>query len=260
MNILFLGDVVGKRGMLAIELSLPSLIKRYKADFVIVNGENATHGKGLSASDYDFFVSLGVDAITLGNHWHSKPQIDDYIAKADHLIRPLNLFHYHQGSGSTAFMYNGLEIRVTNVLGQSFMREDVREPLLSIKSVINNNNNCIHIVDFHGESTSEKQIAAYTLDGRVAAVLGTHTHVQTNDARILPNGTAFICDVGMCGDPDGVIGFEKSSVINRIVLGQKGQFQIADSSRLMVNGVLIEVDEKTYKARTITVINEIVEE
>ncbi len=260
MNILFLGDVVGKRGMVAVGLSLSNLIEKYKVDFIILNGENASHGKGLTEDDYNYFVSLGVDAVTLGNHWHSKPDIDNYISKADNLIRPLNLFHYHLGSGSTAFIYNGIEVRVTNVLGQSFMKEDVREPLLSIKNIVNNNNNCIHIVDFHGESTSEKQIAAYSLDGKITALVGTHTHVQTNDARVLTNGTAFISDAGMCGDPDGVIGFEKSSVINKIVLGQKGRFEIAESGRLMVNGVLIEADEKTYKSKSIKVINEIVEE
>lgn len=260
MNILFLGDVVGKRGRIAVGLSLSNLIKKYKVDFVILNGENASHGRGLTEDDYSYFLSLGVDAITLGNHWHSKPEIDDYISKADNLIRPLNLFHYDLGSGSSVFLCNGVEVRVTNVLGQSFMKEEVREPLLSIKSVINNNSNCIHIVDFHGESTSEKQIAAYILDGRITALVGTHTHVQTNDARILPNGTGFICDAGMCGDPDGVIGFEKSSVINKIVLGQKGRFEIPESGRLMVNGVLIEADEKTYKSKSIKVINEEVEE
>ncbi len=260
MRILFFGDVVGRVGRNAVHLSIPRLVNKYEADFVIVNGENASHGKGLLEKHYKELLESGADCITLGNHWHSKKQIDGYIDEAECLVRPLNLIDYNHGSGSIEFEVNGIVIRVTNILCQSFMNEVVDSPINSLNKVlIDNPEPCVHIVDLHGESTSEKQIFAYEFQGLVTAVLGTHTHVQTNDARILSGGTAFMADVGMCGDPDGVIGFEKHSVINKIVDGNSGSFQIDENAKMMVNACLIEIDDDTYEARKITPISQIVE-
>lgn len=258
MKILFFGDIVGKVGRNAVHLSLPKLIKKYGVDFVIANGENASHGKGLTESNYNFLTESGVDCVTLGNHWHAKQQIDYYIEDADYLVRPINIKNYSLGSGSSTFTCNGVEIRVTNVLGQAFMSEDVEDPIASMEDLLEANEPCIHIVDFHGESTSEKAIFGHYFDGRVTAVLGTHTHVATNDAHILEGGTAFMSDVGMCGDPDGVIGFEKESVINRIVFGE-GRFGLDDDARMQINAALIEVDEYSLKAISITPIVQFVE-
>jgi len=255
MRILFFGDIVGKVGREAVKASLPSLVRSKDIDFVIANGENASHGKGLNESHYHEIISSGVDCITLGNHWHAKEQIDDYIDDADDLIRPLNLINYKHGVGSASYDVDGVEIRVTNVLGQAFLTETVSSPVEAMEQLLKASDPCIHIVDFHAESTSEKEIFAYVLAGRVSAVVGTHTHVQTNDAKILDGGTAYISDIGMCGASDGVIGFEKNSVINKIVYGQKGVFEINDNARPMVNAVIIEVDDTTYKAISIETIN-----
>lgn len=255
MRILFFGDIVGKVGREAIKASLPSLVRSRGVDFVIANGENASHGKGLTESNYHEILSAGVDVITLGNHWHAKTQIDDYIDDADDLVRPLNLINYPHGVGSASYEVNGIEIRVTNLLGQAFLKETVSVPILAMNELLEASEPSIHIVDYHAESTSEKQIMGYLLDGRVSAVIGTHTHVQTNDARILDKGTAYITDVGMCGTYNGVIGFEKNSVIQHIVYGSKGPFEIDDNAPSFVNAVLIDVDDDTYKATKIETIS-----
>lgn len=245
MKILFLGDIVGRIGREAVSSLLPKLVKEYDVDFVIANGENASHGKGLTEHNYEELLDAGVDCITLGNHWHSKDQIDDYIDEADELVRPLNLLNYDHGTGSAVFDVDGVEVRVTNLLGQAFLTETVASPFFALSSLVKSEHSVIHIVDFHAESTSEKAILAYGFDGQVSAVLGTHTHVQTNDAHVLPNGTAFMSDVGMCGAADSVIGFQKDSVINKIVYGQNGPFQIDDNAVPMVNGILLDIDPVT---------------
>jgi 2',3'-cyclic-nucleotide 2'-phosphodiesterase len=259
MKILFFGDIVGKVGREAVHEALPRLMKKYDVDFVIANGENASHGKGLTESHYRYLVDSGIDCITLGNHWHSKAQIDDYIDDAENLVRPYNLLNYDHGVGSASYEVDGVEVRVTNILGTAFLEETVSSPFQAANEAIALSENCIHIIDFHAESTSEKEIFAYYCAGRVSAVLGTHTHVQTNDARILEGGTAYMSDVGMCGDPDGVIGFEKNSVLQKIVYGTKTPFEINDKASKMINAVLLEIDEGSHKARSITPIHTIEE-
>ena len=260
MRILFYGDIVGKVGRNAIHLSLPRLVNKYQIDFVIANGENASHGKGLLEKHYKELIDDGVDCLTLGNHWHSKAQIDSYIDEADQLVRPLNLLKYPHGVGSALVDVGGVPIRVTNILLQSFMTEEVEHPVCSLKKLLlEENEPCIHFVDIHGESTSEKQIFAYEFEGLVTAIVGTHTHVQTNDARILEGGTAYLSDVGMCGDPDGVIGFERKSVMNKILGGQTGAFQIDENAKMMVNACIIDIDDDTFEATKIQTIHQIVE-
>lgn len=240
---------------------MPRLCEKYGIDFVIANGENATHGKGLSESNYKEILSAGVDVVTLGNHWHSRQEVDDYLDDAEQLVRPLNLLNYHHGIGSASYEVDGVEIRVTNLLGVFAMEEVVRSPFEAMEELLKENTEpCIHIVDYHADSTSEKAIFGYVFDGRVSAVLGTHTHVQTNDAKILSGGTAFESDVGMCGDAHGVIGFEKKSVINKIVYGEKGSFALDDHADMMVNAVVMDFDEATGKCRSIEKVNESVQE
>jgi 2',3'-cyclic-nucleotide 2'-phosphodiesterase len=255
MRILFFGDIVGDVGRLAVHDNLPSLVKKHQIDFVIANGENATHGKGLSEEHYKYLVDCGIDAITLGNHWHAKTQIDNYIDGAVKLVRPLNLIDYLHGEGSVAFSVKGVEIRVTNLLGQAFMNEEVGNTYDALTELLRGIKPSIHIVDFHAESTSEKEILAYLFDGKVSAVLGTHTHVQTADASILEKGTAYISDIGMCGASNGVIGFEKRSVIDKIVFGQSGLFEIDSHAPRMINAVILDIDETTFKTRKIEAIS-----
>lgn len=248
-------------GRKAVHLSLPKLCEKYGIDFVIANGENATHGKGLSENNYKEILSSGVDVVTLGNHWHSRQEVDEYLDDAEQLVRPLNLLNYHHGVGSASYEVDGIEVRVTNLLGVFAMEEVVRSPFEAMEELLKENPEpCIHIVDYHADSTSEKAIFGYVFAGRVSAVLGTHTHVQTNDAKILEGGTAFESDVGMCGDAHGVIGFEKKSVISKIVYGEKGNFALDDHADMMVNAVVMDFDETTLKCRSIEKVNEIVQE
>ena len=253
MRILFFGDIVGEVGRKAVLNNVEKLSKKYQIDFVIANGENATHGKGLIERHYLELIDGGVDCITLGNHYLSKDQILDYIDDATALVRPLNISKRIGGEGSVLFNVHGVLVRVTNILGEAFMHEEVASPYYSLKQLIDSlgNEDSIHIVDYHAEATSEKIAFGYAFDGVVSAVIGTHTHVQTNDAHILEDGTGFICDAGMCGDPNGVLGFEKHSVMNKTLFGEKSKFEIDVNAEQMVNGVVIDIDESTHKCREI---------
>ena len=253
MKILFLGDIVGKVGRRAVANNLEKLVKKYQVDFVIANGENTTHGKGLIEKHYYELLDDGVDCITLGNHYLSKDRLLDYIDDADALIRPLNLSKRIGGEGSRLFEVNGVKIRVTNILGTAFMKEEVSSPYYSLKSLIDSleSEDSIHIVDYHAEATGEKMCFGYAFDGLVSAVLGTHTHVQTNDAKILEHGTAFISDVGMCGAANGVLGFEKNSVMRVTMFGEKDRFVIDEEDESIINAVVLDIDEVTKKAREI---------
>ena len=253
MKVLFLGDIVGKVGRRTVKNNLEKLVKKYQVDFVIANGENTTHGKGLIEKHYYELLDMGVDCITLGNHYLSKDSLLSYIEDADALIRPLNLSQRIGGEGSRLFEVNGIKIRVTNILGTAFMKEEVSSPYYSLKSLIDSleSEDSIHIVDYHAEATGEKMCFGYAFDGLVSAVLGTHTHVQTNDAKILKNGTAFISDVGMCGAANGVLGFEKDSVMRVTMFGEKGRFGFDDEDQGLLNGVVMDFDDVTHKAREI---------
>jgi len=256
MKILFLGDIVGKVGRRVVINNLDKLVKKYQVDFVIANGENATHGKGLIEKHYYELLNAGVDCITLGNHYLSKDNLLTYIEDADDLVRPLNISKRIGGEGSRLFEVNGIKVRVTNVLGTAFMKEEVSSPYYSLKSLIDSleSEDSIHIVDYHAEATGEKMCFAYAFDGLVSAVLGTHTHVQTNDAKILKNGTAFISDVGMCGAANGVLGFEKDSVMRVTMFGEKGRFGFDESDQGLLNGVVLEIDDITHKAQEIVLV------
>ncbi len=256
MKILFLGDIVGKVGRRTVSNNLEKLVKKYQVDFVIANGENVTHGKGLIEKHYYELWDAGVDCITLGNHYLSKDQLLNYIEDADALVRPLNISKRIGGEGSRLFQVNGINIRVTNVLGTAFMKEEVSSPYYSLKSLIDSleSEDSIHIVDYHAEATGEKMCFGYAFDGLVSAVLGTHTHVQTNDAKILPNGTAFISDVGMCGAANGVLGFEKDSVMRVTMFGEKDRFGFDEHDQGLLNAVVIDIDESTHKAREIVTV------
>ena len=244
--------MVGRVGRRMLKERIPYYVEKYEIDFVIANGENASHGKGLTRNQYFELVDAGVDAITLGNHYMSKNEILRYINQVDRLIRPYNLLKEFPGEGSVIFEVNGVSIRVTNILGSAFMHEEVNAPYYSLLNILSEEEQAtIHIVDFHAEATGEKQSLAYALDGKVSAVLGTHTHVQTNDARVLPNGTAFISDVGMTGFADGVLGCTKETVVDKIVYGKQSKFQTPDEGRGVFSAVVIDIDDITGLANQI---------
>ena len=250
MKILFIGDVVGRVGRRLLKERIPYYVDKYEIDFVIANGENASHGKGLTRNQYFELLDAGVDAITLGNHYMSKSEILRYINQVDRLVRPYNLLKEFPGEGSVVFEVNGVSIRVTNLLGSAFMNEEVNAPYYSILNLLSDEEEpaTIHIVDFHAEATGEKQSLAFALDGKVSAVLGTHTHVQTCDAHVLPKGTAFISDVGMTGYADGVLGSTAETVVNKIIYGQ---FQVPDEGRGVFSAVVLDIDDITGLANQI---------
>lgn len=228
MNILFIGDIFGATGREMIDRYLPRIKKKYKVDFVIANGENTSHGKGLLQKHYEELLFDGISLITMGNHTYSKKEIFDYIDEADRLIVPLNKPKAMPGVGSRMINFNNKKIRVTNLLGLTFMDGKPQNPFEAIEPILKEDESDIHIIDFHGEATSEKIAFGYYVDGRVSAVLGTHTHVPTGDEKILPNGTAFQCDVGMTGPYESVIGCEKEGIIERNLKGIMTPFRVAE--------------------------------
>lgn len=236
-----------------IKENLSRICNKYEIDFVIANGENVSHGKGILKAHYEELVDSGVDIITLGNHYDSKKELSRYIDRVDRLVRPINLIASYPGEGSVVFDVDGISVRVTNLLGSVFMKENVDNPYKTIMDLINNEDEpaTIHIVDFHAEATGEKQCLAYALDGKVSAVLGTHTHVQTHDARILPKGTAFISDVGMTGYADGVLGCTKETVVPKILWGAEAKFETPDEGRGVLSAVVIDIDDNTGLANQI---------
>jgi len=252
LKILFIGDIVGRLGRKIVKKVLFSVCQKYDIDFVIANGENASHGKGLLENQFNELLDAGVDCVTLGNHYDSKNYIRKYIDSVNELVRPVNILQNYPGEGSKVFDVDGVKIRVTNVLGTIFMNEEVNNPFVALTQVINETEEKIHIVDFHCETTSEKEIMGFYFDGRVSAVLGTHTHVQTRDYKILDGGTGYISDVGMCGGYNSVLGFEKNSVMNKIIYGASEKFQLEESGKSLFNAVVLDVDEMSGKTREIT--------
>ena len=248
MRILFIGDIVGAIGRRIVKDKTNYFVEKYKIDFVIANGENATHGKGLIHKHYEELINAGVDVITLGNHYDSKNEIDRYIDRVDNLIRPANILKEFKGSGSAIYDVDGISIRVINLLGEAFINEPVNNPYYSLLEILSEEPATINIVDFHGEATGEKKGFAYAFDGKVSAVLGTHTHVQTRDYQILDGGTAFISDVGMCGQFDGVLGFEKNSVIKKTIYGKESRFETSKEGRGLFSAVVVDIDNYTGKA------------
>lgn len=251
MKVLFFGDIVGNPGITAVSDVLPMLVRRFEADLVIANGENATDGFGLSFRDCARIKEMGVDVITLGNHWRTRKAIDEELEEFDTLVRPYNVRNYDLGQGYVTVEVHGVPVTVTNLLGTAFMKEEVNSPMAALQDVLDEAPDGVHIVDYHGESTSEKSLFAHYFDGTVSAVLGTHTHVQTSDARVLPQGTAFISDVGMCGAYESVIGFEPKSVIDRIYFGGPSPMSISEEGDVCINAVVLDIDEETYLAKSI---------
>lgn len=253
MKILFIGDIVGKIGRRIVKEKINYFVEKYGIDFVIANGENATHGKGLIYNHYLELINSGIDCITLGNHYDSKNEIRRYIDRVDRLVRPANLIKPFPGEGSVVFDIDGINVRVTNILGSAFINEEVNNPYYEMLQILDNEDEQVNIdiIDFHAEATAEKMGFARAFDGKVSAVLGTHTHVQTNDARILPNGTAFISDVGMCGEYDSILGFETESVVNKTVYGSNDRFTLHDEGRGLFSAVVIDIDEHTGLANNV---------
>ena len=255
MRILFLGDIVGISGCSRLIDNLLDEIKLEKIDFVIVNGENAaSQGVGLTKKICEDFFNCGVDVITTGNHVWDQKEIMDYINKEERLLRPKNLFEPSPGKGFNIFKSKkGIKIGVLNLMGNVFMKkcEDVFEVSEKfMREYKLKKDYDLLVVDFHGEITSEKNAIGHIFDGKATLVVGTHTHIPTNDARILKGGTGYQTDAGMCGDYDSVIGMNKKNSINRFLKKNSTKHYPATGEATLC-GVIIECNVETGLAKNI---------
>jgi 2',3'-cyclic-nucleotide 2'-phosphodiesterase len=243
MKLLFVGDIVGSPGRHAVESLLPGLRERHEPDFVVVNGENSAGGLGITEKIARALYRAGADAITLGNHAYRHPEVYDFLDRDPNIVRPANYNKGNPGSGHTVVEKDGKRLAVVNLSGTVFL-DAARSPFAEVDAVLAElRGRADHVlVDFHAEATSEKVAMGWYLDGRVTACLGTHTHIPTADARVLPEGTAYITDVGMTGPRGGVIGVQKELAVRRFLTGMPVKFATATEDPWL-NGVLIEADD-----------------
>ncbi len=250
MNLLFIGDIFGEAGRTAVEKVLPSLRADRKIDSVIANAENIAHGKGITTKTAEFLFSNGVDVITSGNHAFDQEEIHSYFARQPRLLRPANYSAKSPGKGYVQYeVYGGVTLGVLNLAGRIHM-EPADNPFLAADQAVLNSKADIFFVDMHAEATSESRAMGWYLDGRVAAVLGSHTHVQTADEEILPKGTAFISDAGMTGPYRSIIGMQIEPALRKFVTGIKSRFEPATQD-IRFCAVLVEIEESTGLARKI---------
>jgi len=250
VNLLCIGDVVGRPGRFVISQALPHLIRRYDLHCVICNAENVAGGSGLTPQLYDKLLHYGVNLITMGDHIYRRMEIINTLETSEHIVRPANL--PPTAAGKSVAIYEtaiGPKVAVISLLGRLFMKPLSDCPFRTIDRVLRQLDPEIRIivVDVHAEATSEKVAMGWYLDGRVSAVVGTHTHVPTADACILPQGTAYITDLGMTGPYDGVLGRRKERVLHAMTTGMPIPFDVA-ANDLRLSGVLLSVDSETGRA------------
>jgi metallophosphoesterase (TIGR00282 family) len=255
MRIVFIGDAVGKAGVKALTTYLPDIINECDPDIVIANGENFTGGRGINRKTVEEAFNAGVDIVTGGNHIWDNHSGHSIVVNDDRVVRPLNYPPEVPGQGFVRLEINGIPLMIVNLLGRVFIPASLDCPFRTMDDILNKNSRELVLIDFHAEATSEKQYLFHYLDGRVSAVLGTHTHVQTADARISEQGTAYISDVGMCGNFDSVIGVPPKEVGIRFLTGMPVTLKECSKSSLGVNAVFIDIDDRTFEARSIQRIN-----
>ncbi len=258
---MFLGDVMGRAGRRVIADNLARLREDWKLDFIVVNGENATSGMGLSAAHAKILLDAGADCITLGDHAFDQKDMLQFINEEKRILRPLNFSKSAPGKGAALFTArNGRKVLVAQALGQVFMKRPFDDPFSALDSVLKTyplgGQASAVIVDIHCEATSEKMAVGHYCDGRASVVVGTHTHVPTADAMILPRGTAYLTDAGMCGDYHSVIGMEKTEPLRRFVTGMPKERFTPAAGEATLSGVYVETDDKTGKAIKIAMIRE----
>ncbi|AHI53164.1 TIGR00282 family metallophosphoesterase [Spiroplasma culicicola] len=244
MNILVIGDIYSKPGRDVLEKELKNIVVEHNIDFIIANGENISHGKGINKNHYDFLKALNVDVITTGNHVFKVKETIEFIGQTSDLLRPMNLNSYLPGKGTILVEKNNVKIRVTNLMGKTFM-EHVNNPYEVMDQLLEKDNSDIHIVDFHAEASAEKMAFAYNYDGQISALVGTHTHVPTADETILSKGTAYITDIGMSGAQNSIIGANPDEVIHKEKTGLPTKFKPSENS-----GILraVKIEFKNNKA------------
>ena len=249
MNILFIGDIVGSVGREMVQHHLPLLKSQHAIDLVIANGENAAHGKGITRRIYHQLIQMGIDVLTMGNHTFAKSDLFNFIDEADRLVRPMNLSPTDAGKGVRVFVVKGLRIAVVNLCGEVFMHDITESPFSCMERVLKDVEADLYLVDLHGEATSEKIAFTYAFSGRAQVVVGTHTHVQTADERIV-NGTAAISDLGMCGAYTSVLGRDVKEIVTRFTTEEKTRYTIAEGPGIFC-GVIANIDEQTCRAHSI---------
>ncbi|MCB1342487.1 MAG: TIGR00282 family metallophosphoesterase [Pseudooceanicola sp.] len=259
MKILFLGDVMGRAGRAAVAERLPKLRAEWRLDFVVVNGENASSGMGLTGDHAKLLLEAGADCVTLGDHAFDQKDMLQFIETEPRVIRPLNFAKTAPGKGGRLFSTRtGRKVFVAQVLGQVFMKRAFDDPFSAIDAALKTHPlgglAAAVVVDVHCEATSEKMAMGHFCDGRASLVVGTHTHVPTGDAQVLPGGTAYLTDAGMCGDYNSVIGMDKAEPMRRFITGMaKTRFSPA-LGEATLSGVLVETDDATGKAKSIRMI------
>ena len=242
MRILFLGDIVGKKGREVIRDSLAMLKEKYNPDFIIANAENSAHGKGITSRIYNELISYGINSITMGNHTYSKKEIKDTIQEHDNLIVPLNIKE-RVGNGYKVYSLNNIKLCVINLLGEALMGDYMTSLFEAYDKLIKEVKADIYFVDLHAESTAEKRLFVEYFKDNLNVVVGTHTHIQTADECILYNKIAYISDVGMCGPYDSIIGREINESIKKNIYHENTRYEISENDPILC-GVVVDIDDK----------------
>ncbi len=238
MKILYLGDIVGEATIDALKIAIEDIKRDYKINMVLANAENVTQGKGLSQKHYKALKSIGIAAMSMGNHTFSKSEIKDYIDDAS-IVRPANI-NTKYGKGYMIINYNDKKIALVNLMGRVFINSPLDCPFKTMDNLLKEIKADHIIVDFHGEATSEKKAFFYDFSGKVDAVLGTHTHVQTADEEVY-NNTCYITDMGMCGPYESILGDDKDMVIERFRTGVFDRLKVADTNEFIIGGVVLDL-------------------
>ncbi|MBQ2688298.1 MAG: TIGR00282 family metallophosphoesterase [Clostridia bacterium] len=251
MRILCIGDVVGSRGCTFVREKVPALKKHYGIDAVICNGENSADGNGVLPTSADSLFASGVDVITLGNHSFRRKEIYSYLEESPFIIRPINYpASTTPGAGKCVLDLGRSQVTVINLMGNVYFGDNLNCPFETMDKVLSEVETKIVIVDFHAEATGEKGALAHYLDGRVSAVFGTHTHVQTADEQILPKGTGFITDVGMTGPVNSVLGVKSQLVIDKLKCKLPVRFEVAQNP-YKLDAIIFDIDDSTGKCRAV---------
>lgn len=257
MRILFLGDIVGRTGRDAVEAHLPNLRDTLKLDFVIINAENSAAGFGMTAKIAEDLFSWGADAITLGDHAFDQKEMLTHLDEDKRIVRPLNIATTAPGVGARLFEApRGKRVLVVQALGRVFMRQPFDDPFSALEASLRKHplgaGADAVVIDFHAEATSEKMAIGHYFDGKASLVVGTHTHVPTSDTQILPRGTAYQSDAGMCGDYDSVIGMDKKEPLRRFITGMPGGRFTPAEGEATLSGVFVETDNQTGRAAAVS--------
>lgn len=261
MKILMFGDIVGKIGRSALRLTLPKLKEKFKPDLIIANGENAAHGLGITERTMRALFDMGINVITSGNHIFNKKEAIEILKEGKlPLLRPANYPPNVPGRGHLVWQTGKTKVLIVNLIGRVFFPEDFDCPFRALEKILEENKNIkIIIVDAHTEATSEIRALGFYFDGKISAMLGTHTHIPTTDAQILKNGTAYISDLGMVGSKNSIIGMEKEEVLSRFLTQMPSRFVVPERGPCEVCGAVIEIDEKSSMAKKIERVYEEIE-